>query len=262
MALVVQNVSCGYGSTAVVRDVSFSLEGGGVTAVLGPNGVGKTTLFKAILGFLPVETGSIVIDGQPLAAMDRAAVARAVAYVPQKQNVPFAYRVEEIVLMGRAPHLRLLQQPGPEDRTIAREALEAMGIAHLAKKTATEVSGGELQLTCIARALAQQPRYLVMDEPTAALDFGNQARVLERVLALAASGIGVLMTTHDPAQAFALDAQVVLLRRGETPCAGPCRTVLTEETLSATYGVPVLVQTVERGGHFVECCAAVVRHPR
>lgn len=258
MALEVRDVSCGYGAGAVVQGVSFALEPGHVVAVLGPNGVGKTTLFKAILGFLPVEQGSIAVDGAALGAMARVEVARALAYVPQKQAVPFAYRVEEFVLMGRAPHLKLLQQPGPEDRAIARAALKEMGIDHLAKKTCTEVSGGELQLACIARALTQRPRYLVMDEPTAALDFGNQARVLRRVLDLADAGIGVIMTTHDPAQAFALDSDVVLLRRDEPAVAGPCRAVLTEETLSRTYGVSVAVGRLERGGRGVDCCVALV----
>lgn len=261
MALVVSHMTCGYDQTPVVADVSFTLEAGRVTAVLGPNGVGKTTLFKAALGFLPAMSGTIAVDGEDLTQLDRAAVARALAYVPQRQNVPFAYTVEELVLMGRAPHLKLLQQPGPEDRDIARAALDAMGIAHLARKTANEISGGELQLACIARALAQRPRYLVMDEPTAALDFGNQARVLERVLDLAAGGIGVLMTTHDPAQAYALDADVVLLCRDGRSLSGPCRDVLSEEVLSQTYGVPVLVHAVERDGRTVECCAAIVRRP-
>ncbi len=259
MALEAKDVAVGYGDETVVRDANFSLEAGKVMAVLGPNGVGKTTLFKAILGYLPLDDGTIEIDSEDIRGMSRPAIARAIAYVPQKRVVSFSYTIEEIVLMGRAPHLKLLQQPGPEDRAIAREALDEMGIAHLAKKAANEVSGGELQLAAIARALAQRPRYLVMDEPTSALDFGNQARVLERVLDLAASGIGVLMTTHDPAQAFALDADVVLMQRGGRTQFGPVRQVLTEQTLEQAYGVPVAVEAIQRHGQTVECCVALVR---
>lgn len=258
MALVARDVVCGYGDGSVVGGVSFSLEGGHVVAVLGPNGVGKTTLFKAVLGLLPLEGGSIEVDGEPASSMGRSEFARALAYVPQSQNVPFAYSVEEAVLMGRAPHLKLLQQPGPEDREIALRAMEEMGIGHLAKKTCTEISGGELQMVAIARALAQQPRYLVMDEPTASLDFGNQAKVLRRVLDLAKGGIGVLLTTHDPEQAFALRADVVLLQRGGRCLTGRYREVLTEETLSQTYGVDVLVRSLPYGSRSVDCCMALV----
>lgn len=259
MALVVDDVSCGYGGRPVLEHVGFQLEPGSVTAILGPNGVGKTTLFKAALGFLPLETGSVTIDGGKIADMSRSEIARAIAYVPQIQNIPFAYTVEEAVLMGRAPHLKLLQQPGPEDRRIAREALETMGIARLAKKTCTEVSGGELQMVSIARALAQQPRYLVMDEPTASLDFGNQIHVLEHVIELTEGGIGVLMTTHDPEQAFSLKSDVVLLQRGRACRCGYYRDVLTEEALAETYGVDVLIRPIPYGGKSIECCMALIK---
>lgn len=257
MPLVASDIECGYGDGPVVKGVSFSLDHGHIVTVLGPNGVGKTTLFRAVLGFLPIDGGTIELDGKPLESLSRPEVARTIAYVPQKQNIPFAYTVEEAVLMGRAPHLKLLQQPGPEDRKIARDALDELGLGHLAKKPCTEVSGGELQMICIARALAQQPSYLVMDEPTASLDFGNQAKVLEQIMSLAQSGIGVLLTTHDPEQAFALESDVVLLQRGHRCRSGACEHVLTEEALSETYGVDVLIQKLSHKGREVTCCMAL-----
>ena len=254
MAFEAIGLSCGYGDEPVVRDVSFSLEPREVLCVLGPNGVGKTTLFKTLLGFIPAKAGEVRVDGRPLGSMSRTEVARAVAYVPQSQTLPFSYSVEEFVLMGRAPRLRLLQQPGPDDRRVVREVMARMGIEHLAKKPCTGVSGGEMQLACVARALAQEPCYLVMDEPTASLDFGNQARVLALVGELAEAGIGVVMTTHDPAQAFSLRSQVVLLQSASRCLAGPVREVLTEEELSRTYGVEVWVGDLSRGGREVACC--------
>lgn len=259
MALVVDGIASGYGAQPVIEQVGFALERGETVTILGPNGVGKTTLFKAVLGFLPLIEGTVFIDDASISSMSRSEVARAIAYVPQIQSIPFAYTVEEAVLMGRAPHLRLLQQPGAADHEIARRALDTMGIAHLAKKTCTEISGGELQMVAIARALAQQPHYLVMDEPTASLDFGNQVHVLERIIELNESGIGVLLTTHDPEQAFALKSDVVLLQRGRQCHCGYYRDILTEETLAEAYGVDVLIRPVPYGEKTVECCMALIK---
>ena len=254
MSLVARGVACGYDHKQIVGGVDFSLEPCETLCVLGPNGVGKTTLFKSLLGFLPLLAGEVEVDGACLSALSRSEIARLVAYVPQKVSVPFSYTLEEFVLMGRAPHLRLLQQPGPEDRALVRGIIEELGIGHLEHKTCAEVSGGEMQMASIARALAQRPRYLVMDEPTASLDFGNQARVLDRVRRLACSGIGVIMTTHDPGQAFALDSRVVLLQRDGGARSGSCREVLTEQTLSATYGVEVWHERAVRAGRSADCC--------
>lgn len=259
MALKAENLSCGYDDSLVVEHACFELEPGRVLTVLGPNGVGKTTLFKAVLGFLPVREGVVSVDGAPVDALSRAELAQRIAYVPQMQALPFAYTVEDAVLMGRAPYLKLFQQPGSEDYEAVREALETMGIAHLAKKTCAEVSGGELQMAYIARALAQKPRYLVMDEPTASLDFGNQVHVVERILELVDQGIGVLLTTHDPGQAFTLKSDVILMQRGRKQLYGYYRDVLTEDILKETYHVDVMVRSLTHRGRNVDCCQALPR---
>lgn len=263
MALVANGLSCGYGDSRIIDKVSFSLEQGRVLAVLGPNGVGKTTFFKTVLGFLPAIEGAVEVDGVPVPSLSRAELAHLIAYVPQTQEIPFAYTIEDVVLMGRASYLKLLQQPRPADYEVVAETLSLMGIERLAKKSCSEVSGGELQLAFIARALAQEPRYLVMDEPTASLDFGNQMHVLERILELTERGIGVLLTTHDPTQAFTLKSDVLLIQRGLSHRCGNYRDILTEDELSKTYGVNVLVRSIPYGSKSVDCCMALPeRHAR
>ncbi|MDR3053510.1 MAG: ABC transporter ATP-binding protein [Coriobacteriales bacterium] len=260
MALVVEGLCCGYAEDKpIIKNLDFSLGAGKVTTVLGPNGVGKTTLFKAILGFLQPRTGSITIDGKAIAAMGRAELARAIAYVPQIQSMPFAYTVEETVLMGRAPHLKLLEQPRSKDCAAALHAMELMGIDHLAKKTCTEISGGERQMVFIARALAQEPQYFVMDEPTASLDFGNQVHVLERIIDLTQGKTGMLISTHDPSQAFTLKSDVLVMQHGYRCCSGYYRDVLTEELMHQTYGVEVIIRSIPYAAKQIECCMALIK---
>ncbi|MDR2716305.1 MAG: ABC transporter ATP-binding protein [Coriobacteriaceae bacterium] len=254
MALSVENLSCGYGGEAVISGLSFDFEAGKVLSILGPNGIGKTTLFKTMLGFLKPQSGSVSIDGTKASSLSRKETARLLAYVPQSQVVPFSYPVEEFILMGRAPHLGLLQQPGLEDREIVHGVMCLLGIEHLAAKSCTGISGGELQLAFVARALAQQPRYLIMDEPTANLDYGNQTKVLECILGLAQDGIGIVMTTHNPEQAFILESQVVLLQGSREYLCGSYKDILTEERLHDTYDIDVLIRAFTHEGKDLITC--------
>ncbi len=157
MSLVARGVICGYDHNQIVGGVDFSLEPRETLCVLGPNGVGKTTLFKSLLGFLPLLAGEVEVDGARLSLLSRSEIARLVAYVPQKVSVPFCYTLEEFVLMGRAPHLMLFQQPGPEDRALVRGIIEELGIGHLEYKTCAEVSGGEMARRRAARAARFSP---------------------------------------------------------------------------------------------------------
>ena len=257
MPLVVEGLCCGYGDVEVLSDLSFDFHTGQVLTILGPNGIGKTTLFKTILGFLKPRSGTITIDGKKTSSLSHRDLAKLLAYVPQSQTVPFAYPVEEFVLMGRAPHLGLLQQPGPEDREIANNVMHLLEIEHIATKSCTGISGGELQLAFVARALTQQPRYLIMDEPTANLDYGNQTKVLECILDLAQSGIGVIMTTHNPEQAFILESQVVLLQSNRNYLCGSYNEILTESCLHDTYDIDVLIRSFSYEGRDLITCRTV-----
>jgi len=227
----------GYPGHRVGRNVSLSLPAGEIVCLLGPNGGGKSTLFRTLLGLLPAQGGEVRLDGEPLARLSRTAIAKRVSYVPQAHAGAFPFSVLDVVLMGRTAHLPPFSSPGRRDVAIAEASLERLGLAHLAGQVYTRVSGGERQLALIARALAQEAPLVVMDEPTASLDFGNQVRVLDEVRALARSGIGVVMATHDPDQAFLCADRVALLHGGRLVADAPPREAITPASLAEVYGV-------------------------
>lgn len=247
--LEVHELAFGFPGRTVGRDVSFTLTAGEVMCVLGPNGGGKTTLFRTILGLLEPHAGAISIDSFSLKSLSRADIARRIGYVPQGHSAYFAFTVREFVLMGRTAHLAAFASPARKDVAVAERALESLGIAHLADKPVTEISGGERQLALVARALAQEPRLLVLDEPTASLDFGNQVRVLEKVSALARSGIAVLFSSHDPDHAFLCASRALLLAEGRVLEAGAPREVIRADTLERMYRVSVRVVPLPGGMH-------------
>lgn len=237
--LHVDGLACGYDGTCVARDISFDVAEGEMLAIIGPNGVGKTTLFKTLLGFLPPLGGSMLLCGEDASGWSRKRFASTVAYIPQQHDPAFPFRVSEFVLMGRTPALGSLAMPGVRDEQIVVRALERLGIAALAQRDYTSLSGGERQMVLIARALAQQPRLLVMDEPCASLDYGNQVRLLEQVIDLAADGLAVVMTTHDPNHAFMMEGKVLCMGRDGRFAYGRAADVLDGQSLGSLYGVEV-----------------------
>jgi iron complex transport system ATP-binding protein len=247
--LAVESLAFGFPGRTVGREVSFALGAGEVMCVLGPNGGGKTTLFRTLLGLLPKHDGVIRLQDQEIETLSRSEMARRAGYVPQGHVGYFAYSVSEFVLMGRTAHLGVFSAPGKHDRHVAEAALASLDIAHLADKPVTEISGGERQLALVARALAQEPKLLVLDEPTASLDFGNQVRVLQRISALAASGISILFSSHDPDHAFLCAGRALLLAEGRALEIGAPRTVIRADTLQRMYGVSVQVMPLPGGTH-------------
>ena len=224
---------------SVFRELSMSIPADSITAILGPNGSGKTTLLHLVLGFLRPNEGLIELDGRRQHHYSRREMGRFMALVPQNEHLTFNLSALEYVLLGRAPYLRPLQAPRTEDVEVALAALDSAGARELKARSIDTLSGGERQLVAVARALAQEPRLLLMDEPTAHLDLGNQGRVLQVVRRLGASGVSVAFTTHNPNLAARLATHVVLMSEGRVLTAGATGSVLTEENLSRTYGVPV-----------------------
>jgi iron complex transport system ATP-binding protein len=247
MRLEALELAFGYPGRPVGRGVDLEVGAGEVVCLLGPNGVGKTTLFKTLLGLLPAQGGRVVLDGQPLAGLARAEVARRIAYVPQAHAAHFPYSVQDMVLMGRTAHLGPFARPGPADHAAALAALRTLGIVALAEADYTRISGGQRQLALIARALAQAAPLIVMDEPTASLDFGNQALVLRQVRALAAEGYGIVLSTHAPDHAFACATRVALLHEGALLAEGPPAAILTPARLETVYGIKVAVERLASG---------------
>jgi len=223
----------------VGRDLDVALETGEVLALLGPNGSGKTTLLKTLLGLLAPKAGDVQLDGRTLNNYSSRDRARLIAYVPQSHQATFAFTVETVVLMGRIAHGNLFSRPTAADRAVAARSLERFGIAHLCERPYTMISGGERQLALLARALAQEPQFIVLDEPTASLDFGNQGKVMREIRSLAASGHGVLFTTHDPNHAMRAADRAYLLRDGARVAEGAVGAVLNREQLMMLYDTPV-----------------------
>ncbi len=246
-AVETEQLAFGYPGRTIGADVDLRLQPGEVVVLLGPNGCGKTTLFKTLLGLLPPRSGRVRLFGRPLDALGRAEIAREMGYVPQAYAGYFPFTVFDTVLMGRTAHLAAFESPGRRDREIVWRALEGLGIESLAEQAYTRVSGGQRQLSLIARALAQQPKVMVMDEPTASLDFGNQIKVLEQIRRLADEGLTVVLSTHHPDHAFQCADRVAVLHEGRVVRVGTPESVITAETLQTVYGVEVEVHSLQDG---------------
>lgn len=242
-----ETVTFGYaGSKGLVLDrMSLNVLKGSMTAILGPNGAGKTTLLQLILGWLRPRSGMIRLNGKLLTEYSRRAMGQTMSLVPQAEHISFDFGVVDYVLLGRAPYLAPLDQPTARDEEIALEALETVGISQLAWRPVTALSGGERQLVLLARALAQQPSLLLLDEPTSHLDLSNKARLISILRQLNGQGVSVIFTTHEPEVASQLADEMILMRDGKVMGAGSAEEVFAGETLSELYGVTVRVAEVE-----------------
>lgn len=245
MNIRVENLSFSYGDRQVLRAVSLEAKEGELVSILGANAVGKSTLFKCMLGLKQGWDGDVKIDGRSISSMGPAEISKHIAYIPQSSAPAFNYSVEDIVLMGTAAGQSVFRTPGTEEMQRVDAALKKTGIEHLRTRCFHHLSGGERQLVIIARALAQNARILMPDEPTSALDFGNQLLVLRQLRALADEGYTVIQTTHNPEQSYMFSDRIAAMKDGKIIAFGPPGEILKEEIISEIYGIPVEILKIK-----------------
>jgi len=244
--IVVRDLTVTLNGKTILNRVSFACSRGEVVCVLGPNGAGKTTLLAALSALIQPTGGQVLLEGKDVHRLRRRQLARHIALVPQNHSPSFPFSVFEFVLTGRTPYLGLFESPSQRDREIVAEWLKRLGIAHLAERPYTRISGGELRLCLIARALAQQPKVLLLDEPTAHLDFKNRLMVLRIVKHLSRSfGITMIVSLHDPNELFQFADKVLVLAEGSVVAFGEPHKVVTPNLIEKIYGVEVACLTHE-----------------
>lgn len=243
MRLDVFSIRCTYGIIVALDDVSLSVGSGEFVGVLGPNGSGKSTLLRAIAGAVRPVRGRVTLDGRDIREMGAKAVARNIAVVPQNGHVPFSFSVRDIVLMGRAPHLGRFSSEGTHDIEVARQAMEATSVLQFASRSITGLSYGERQRVTVARALAQEPRILLLDEPTSHLDLKYQVDIMDLVWSLSRrNGLAVVAVLHDVNLASQYCDKIVMLCKGRQVAAGMPKEIITPESIGDVYGVRAVVE--------------------
>ena len=244
MLLEIKNVRGGYGNGDIVKGVTCSADAGEILCLVGPNGCGKTTLFRLMLGSLPTTGGKILIDGEDISTLSPKALSKRIAYIPQYHTPIFNYSVLDVVIMGRASYFSAMETPKEIDRELAFAALEKVNAVHLANQKYTALSGGQRQLILIARAICQAAKVFVMDEPAANLDYANHQLLMEVIVDLAKKGYCVVMSTHSPEHPASIGSKVLLMREGQVAGFGVPREVITPENLEKVYGIEMDVVTV------------------
>lgn len=234
--LEVRNLDFAYDEKiSVLKDISFQVEEGKLCGFFGPNGCGKTTLFKCCLKFLPFKKGNVFMDGQDVKNTSVKEMAKLISYVPQDHKPPFPYLVKDVVLMGRTPHLSGAFSVSKEDKRKAVEALQMVGIMDIADKPYNQLSGGQRQLVLIARAVAQETKLMFLDEPTSSLDFSNQVKVWKILKKITQKGTTVVACTHDPNHVLWFCDEVVVMGDNQLVASGTPEEIISEKILDQIY---------------------------
>lgn len=225
----------------IFENVNFSIEKGDLFTILGPNGAGKSTLLNCIAHLNCLTAGKILLHGEEINHMSPSKIAQRIAYLPQNAQFTYGYSVREFIVMGRAPHLGMFNKPQRDDYALADETIAMMNLTHLTHKAVTQISGGERQLACIARAVVQKPELILFDEPTSALDYGNQLRALRMIKRLSDEGYAIIMTTHNPDHPILLGGMAGVLSRNGKMDTGSVDQILQQDRLSELYGTKLQI---------------------
>ncbi len=244
MSVEVSNLSFSYGDRLIIDKINFYVEDGQLISVLGPNGVGKSTLFRCILGLLRDYTGKIFLTGKDIKKLSTGEMAKLIAYIPQSHYPSFNYSVFDMVLMGTAVQISSLSSPGKKQIELVNRALDKMGIYHLKERGYMQISGGERQLVLLARALVQEAKILVLDEPTSNLDFGNQIKVMLQIKNLAKEGYTIIQSTHNPDQTFLFSDKIMAMKGGRIIKYGKPDDIISNDLIQSLYDVDVEIQSL------------------
>lgn len=246
MILEVENGCFGYPKQEeILKNINLHLEKGHILSVLGPNGIGKTTLLKCMIGLLPWTSGRSILNGTDLCKMKSKDIWNTISYIPQAHSFSFSYTGLEMVMLGRSSHLGLFEQPGAQEIEMAEAMMEKVGITRLAGKDCNRMSGGELQMVLIARALINEPELIILDEPETGLDFHNQILVLNMIERLAhEEGISAIMNTHYPTNAMGIADEAFMMNRKGDRFYGSTDSILNEQNISRSFDVNVIVDEV------------------
>lgn len=248
----IHEASCGYNGKVILPDVSFSFQKGEAVCVLGANGVGKTTLFRTLLGLLPLLGGEILIEGESLNRLSHRKLAKLVAYVPQAKNLSYQHPVEDVILMGRAQYIRTFDVPSVEDYDIVEKVMAALNIKHMLGLPYSNLSGGEQQLVLIARAMVQGASYILLDEPASNLDLANQGLLMQTINKLKSQNVGVLMISHVPTHAFSCCENTLIVYHDGTSEYGNTEDIITTERLKKAYSTNVeIIEGCSASGEIV-----------
>lgn len=231
----------------IFENISFNVNKSEIFYLLGPNGTGKSTMLKCLSGILNIQKGQITLEGKNIYTFKHADLAKKIAYVPQSHTSVFPFLVREIVVMGRSPHISSFSSPKKADLDEAEEAMNTVGVSHIADRPCSNTSGGEWQLVLIARALAQRPEIMLLDEPTSHLDLGNQIKILKVIHNLASKGLTIIMATHFPDHAFIKSNKVAILKDRHLLDIGVSEQVISEQNMKKAYGVDVKIIHIEDG---------------
>ncbi|SHI85997.1 ABC transporter ATP-binding protein [Parasporobacterium paucivorans] len=237
MLLKVKDLCCGYDGVPVVENLNFEMNEGELWCILGANGIGKSTLFKTLLGLLKPVSGQVLVQDKPLEKWSRKDLAKVTSYVPQSHTPPFPFKAFEIIVMGRHPYQNGIGAVREEDIRAVQDALRLLDIEHLAEKNYTQISGGERQMVLMARAIVQGSSLMILDEPVSNLDFGNHAKVISYIRKLVSMGKTVVMTTHHPDHAFIPESRVLIMENRSRMRVGIGTDIVTEECVHEMYGV-------------------------